>query len=260
MTGLKTNERPGIRAQHRYARVSAFKAREVLDLIRGKSVAEARAILEFTERAVAADILKVLDSAVANAGHNNDIPPEELFVSACFADEGPTLRRYRPRARGRAGRIRKRTCHITLIVGRYSPAELDRMREQRAGRRAATTDARTSRARRVARSRQRSGEVDGAAAEDEAQTPEEAAEEVVDDTFAETAEDAQTGEAEEATEVEATDAEAAAVEEVVEDTFAETAVEDGVADAEETTDSAEAGEADDTDSAGSGEASDNEDS
>ena len=250
MTGLKTNERPGIRAQHRYAHVSAFKAREVLDLIRGKSVAEARAILEFTERAVAADILKVLDSAVANAGHNNDIPPEELFISACFADEGPTLRRYRPRARGRAGRIRKRTCHITLIVGRYSPSELDRMREQRAGRRAATADARTSRAHRVARSRQRSGE---AAAEDEGQTVEEAVEEVVDDTFAE--------ETDEVVEVEATDEEAAAVDEVVEDTFAETAVDDGVAEADETTDSAEADEAsDDTDSAGSGEASDNEDS
>ena len=129
----------------------------MLDLIRGKSVAEARAILEFTERAVAADVLKVLDSAVANAGHNNDIPPEELFVSACFADEGPTLRRFRPRARGRAGRIRKRTCHITVIVGRYSVSELDRLREQRAGRRAATTDARASRARRVARSRRAIG-------------------------------------------------------------------------------------------------------
>ena len=68
--------------------------------------------------------LKVLDSAVANAGNNNDIPPEELFVSACFADEGPTLKRFRPRARGRAGRIRKRTCHITIIVGRYSATEL----------------------------------------------------------------------------------------------------------------------------------------
>jgi large subunit ribosomal protein L22 len=191
MTGLKTNERPGVRAQNRYARVSAYKAREVLDLIRGKSVAEARAILEFTERAVAADVLKVLDSAVANAGHNNDIPPEELFISACFADEGPTLRRYRPRARGRAGRIRKRTCHITVIVGRYSVGELDRLREQRAGRRAATTDARTSRARRVARSRERSGEeAEAAAADDEPQTPEEAVEEIVDDTFAETAEDA----------------------------------------------------------------------
>jgi large subunit ribosomal protein L22 len=283
MTGAKTNERPGVRAQHRYAHVSAYKAREVLDLIRGKSVAEARAILEFTERAVAGDILKVLDSAVANAGNNNSIAPEELYVSACYADEGPTLRRYRPRARGRAGRIRKRTSHITVIVGRYSAVELERLREQRAGRRAATTDARASRARRVARSRQRSG------ADEEAQTPDEAVEEVVDDTFAETAEDAQAGEATEGAEVEATEAEAAAVGEVVEDTFAEIAEEDGVADSG-TTESAGSGDEDDdteaegsagsgdedditeaegsagsgdeddiTDSAGSGEASDNED-
>ena len=75
---------------------------------------------------------KVLDSAVANAGNNNDIPPEELFVAACFADEGPTLKRWRPRARGRATRIRKRTCHITVIVGRYSADELDTIRARQA--------------------------------------------------------------------------------------------------------------------------------
>jgi large subunit ribosomal protein L22 len=249
MTDLKTNERPGVRAQNRYARVSAFKAREVLDLIRGKSVAEARAILEFTERAVAADILKVLDSAVANAGHNNDIPPEELFVSACFADEGPTLRRYRPRARGRAGRIRKRTCHITLIVGRYSATELERLREQRAGRRAATTDARASRARRVARSRQRSGE----AAEGEPETPEEAAEEVIVDTFAETAEDAGVADVD-------VDAEEVEVVEADDDTEATDVAESVEGDDDtESTDTAEAGEADDTDAEGSAEGGDSKD-
>ena len=116
MTGPKTNERPGVRAQHRYARLSAYKAREVLDLIRGKSVDEARSILQFTERGAADEIGKVLDSAVANAGHNNDIPPEELFVSACYADEGPTLKRFRPRAQGRATRIRKRTSHLTITL------------------------------------------------------------------------------------------------------------------------------------------------
>src|SRR5690606_33281401 len=128
MTGLKTNERPGTRAQHRYARLSAYKARVVLDLIRGTTIAEADEILAFCERDAADVIRKVLDSAVANAEHNDEIPADELYVSACYADEGPTLKRWRPRARGRATRIRKRTCHITIIVSRLSADEVARMR------------------------------------------------------------------------------------------------------------------------------------
>ncbi len=123
--GLKTNERPGTRAQVRYLRVSAYKAREVLDLIRDQHVDDADGILEFTDRAVAFEIRKVLASAVANAEHNDSVDPNELYVSACFADEGPTLKRWRPRARGRATRIRKRTCHITLIVSRMDPKKLE---------------------------------------------------------------------------------------------------------------------------------------
>ncbi len=119
MAGTKTNERPGTRAKASYVRSSAYKAREVLDLIRGKSYAEAAEILQFSERGISEDILKVLDSAVANAEHNDNQVAEELYVSACYADEGPTLKRWRPRARGRATRIRKRTCHITVIVSRY---------------------------------------------------------------------------------------------------------------------------------------------
>lgn len=149
----KTNERPGVRAVHRHARFSAYKAREVLDLIRGKSVIEARTILEFCNREAADVIVKVLDSAVANAGNNNDIPPEELFVSACYADEGPTMKRWRPRARGRATRIRKRTCHITVIVGRFSQTELDAIRDRLASKGRTSSDAASARARRVARSR-----------------------------------------------------------------------------------------------------------
>ena len=126
--GVKTNERPGTRAQVRHVRVSAYKAREVLDLIRGEQVARALEILEFSERDVAQVILKCLESAIANAEHNDQIPADELFVSACFADEGPTLKRWRPRARGRATRIRKRTCHITVIVSRLAPEELERIR------------------------------------------------------------------------------------------------------------------------------------
>ncbi len=126
--GAKTNERPGTRAQARHVRVSAYKAREVLDLIRGKEVQAALEILQFVERDVAQVIRKVVLSAMANAEHNDQIDPEELVVSACFADEGPTLKRWRPRARGRATRIRKRTTHITVIVSRLSPEELERRR------------------------------------------------------------------------------------------------------------------------------------
>jgi large subunit ribosomal protein L22 len=121
--GVKTNERPGTRAQVRYSRVSAYKAREVLNLIRGKHVVEADQILTFVERDVALVIRKCLTSAVANATNNDEQDPETLFVSACYADEGPTLKRWRPRARGRATRIRKRTCHITIIVSPM-PAEM----------------------------------------------------------------------------------------------------------------------------------------
>jgi large subunit ribosomal protein L22 len=137
MTGPKTNEgatkvgeRVGTRAQVRYIRSSATKAREVLDLIRGKSAREADAILQFTERDIAIVIRKALASAVANAQHNDGQDPEELYVAACFADEGPTLKRFRPRARGRATRVRKRTCHITVIVARMSEGQLEHLRRK----------------------------------------------------------------------------------------------------------------------------------
>jgi len=152
-----------VKAVLRHGRFSSYKAREVLNLIRGKSIAEARSILQFTERGCAVPIMKVLESAVANAGNNNDIPPEELFITACFADEGPTLRRFRPRARGRGTRIRKRTCHVTIVLARYGATELERRRARDAGRRVAPADARASRARRVARSR--GGETTDAPAE-----------------------------------------------------------------------------------------------
>lgn len=156
MTGTKTNERPGTRAQVKHVRSSAYKAREILNLIRDKSYAEAAEILAFSERGISEDIAKVLDSAVANAEHNDGQLAEELFVSACYADEGPTLKRWRPRARGRATRIRKRTCHITVIVSRYSEERLEmlRAREASAGR-STTTNAAEARRRRVEQSRER---------------------------------------------------------------------------------------------------------
>ena len=150
MAGTKTNERPGTRARASFVRSSAYKAREVLDLIRGKSYAEAHDILAFSERGVARPIAKVLDSAVANAEHNDGLDADELYVSACYADEGPTLKRWRPRARGRATRIRKRTCHITVIVNRYDPETLERMEAVQSRRGVAAAEARR---RRVARSR-----------------------------------------------------------------------------------------------------------
>ena len=150
MAGTKTNERPGTRAKASYVRSSAYKAREVLDLIRGKSCADAHDILAFSERDVARPIAKVLDSALSNAEHNDGLDLDELYVSACYADEGPTLKRWRPRARGRATRIRKRTCHITVIVSRYDPETLERMQATQARRGVAAAEARR---RRVARSR-----------------------------------------------------------------------------------------------------------
>ncbi len=130
MTATKTNERPGTRAVHRYCGMSASKVRQVLDLIRGQDVQRAAEILSGTEREAATVIGKVLTSAVANAAHNDQQNPEELYVSACFADEGTTMKRWRPRARGRATRIRKRTCHITIIVSRL-PAEQLELRRRR---------------------------------------------------------------------------------------------------------------------------------
>ncbi|MDX6234103.1 MAG: large subunit ribosomal protein [Nocardioidaceae bacterium] len=159
--GVKTNERPGTRAQVRYVRMSASKARAVLDLIRGMPAKEAREVLRFVERDAAIVIGKLLDSAVANAEHNDSQDPEEVFVSACFADEGPTLKRWRPRARGRATRIRKRTCHITIIVSRMEPKDIERVRAKRAGASGATgagrRSATESRRARVARSRAAAG-------------------------------------------------------------------------------------------------------
>ncbi len=142
MTAAKTNERPGTRAQVKNVRMSATKARVVLDLIRNKSIDEAGDVLTYTERSAAEVIGKLLDSAVANAEHNDQIDPESLFVSACYADEGRTMYRWRPRARGRATRIRKRTCHITLIVSpmtgemlRIEQAKRDAVPGSRASRR-----------------------------------------------------------------------------------------------------------------------------
>jgi large subunit ribosomal protein L22 len=115
-----TEEIKRVRAQSRFVRGSARKARVVLVHIRGKSVVQARAALQFTPRAAARDILATLESAAANAEANHDLDPNTLRVEEAYADEGPTLKRWQPRARGRAMRIRKRSCHLTVVL-RHDP-------------------------------------------------------------------------------------------------------------------------------------------
>ena len=105
------------RATARYVRVSPPKVRQLTRAINGEHVEEARRILSFAQKGAAEPLLKVLNSAIANAENNDGLDPDELWVRTAFVDEGPTLRRFRPRALGRAYRIRKRTSHITVVVG-----------------------------------------------------------------------------------------------------------------------------------------------
>ena len=115
---LKINEqrdkRP--RAIARYVRISSRKVKTVIDLIRGKQVTEAKAILMVTPKIATEPVMKLLNSAIANAENNKDMAADTLFIAEVFADMGPTLKRFRPRAQGRASRIRKRTSHITIIL------------------------------------------------------------------------------------------------------------------------------------------------
>ncbi|MBG7603261.1 MAG: 50S ribosomal protein L22 [Actinobacteria bacterium] len=179
-------ERSGTKATAKYVRTSASKARVVLDLIRGLDVKSADEVLQFTDRHVAQNVRKVLASAVANAVNNDEQDAEELYVIACFADEGPTLRRFRPRARGRASRILKRSCHITVIVARMSDERIEILtaRQERAGGggggRGRPQSSSASRRARVERSRAKSADTEEAST-DEAATDESAAEETTDE-------------------------------------------------------------------------------
>jgi ribosomal protein L22 len=119
-----------VRAEAKWVRTSARKARLVLDHIRGRTVPEARTILAFTPRAAARDVDKVLRSAVANAESAHALDGDELVIVAAHADEGPTLKRWRARARGRVNRIRRRTCHITIVVAEDPRLEKGRPRRQ----------------------------------------------------------------------------------------------------------------------------------
>jgi large subunit ribosomal protein L22 len=163
VAGVKTNERDGTRAVLRHSRLSASKVRQVLNLIRGQDVVLASEILANGDREAANVVGKVLASAVANAVHNEGQDAEELYVSACFADEGTTLKRWRPRARGRATRIRKRSSHITIIVSRMPDERIAR-------RRAKQSAAGAQRSQRVASSRRQRTESATTTATDETTT------------------------------------------------------------------------------------------
>ena len=127
----------------KFIRISPTKARQVIDLIRGRHVDDARRVLRFTPRGPAPTVAKVLESAIANAEHNRELPADELIVTRAWVDEGPTLRRFRPRALGRATRIRKRTCHISVVVGR-SEDLIAELRETAAGTKKKTTAKKTT--------------------------------------------------------------------------------------------------------------------
>ncbi|MCX6540610.1 MAG: 50S ribosomal protein L22 [Actinobacteria bacterium] len=167
MTGPKLNEKNyvagskgGTKASALYVRSSASKARLVLNIIRGLPVKHADEVLQFTDKGIAITVRKVLASAVANAQNNDGQDPDELFVLACFADEGPTLRRFAARARGRGTRINKRTCHITVIVARLSDDRIAVLQAKdanrtAAGRRRGAVSSTAARRDRVERSRER---------------------------------------------------------------------------------------------------------
>jgi large subunit ribosomal protein L22 len=209
MTGPKTNERPGTKAVLRHFHMSATKARQVLDLIRGEDVQRASEILNGVEREAGRVIAKVLASAVANAVHNEGQAADDLYVAACYADEGTTMKRWRPRARGRASRIRKRTCHITIVVARMDDERLERrlVSRQASG---------ANRSRRVAESQRRADQQGRGRRRDAAREAELEAEAAAAEAEANEDEVLEGSEAE-ATEVEASAAEATVADEDVAD-------------------------------------------
>jgi large subunit ribosomal protein L22 len=148
-------ETPSARATVRYLPVSPYKIRQVLDLVRGLPVDDAIRVLQLCQKDAADNVLKLLDSAVANAEHNRQLPADELYLARIWCDEGPTRKSGQARARGRYFRVRKRSSHLTIILARYDQDELDarRRRDEVSGRGAATAQRR--RLERVRRSRQR---------------------------------------------------------------------------------------------------------
>jgi len=155
MAATPQDDRIRAHAQAKWVRTSARKARLVLDHIRGRSVPEARTVLAFTTRDVAIDIEKVLRSAVANAEANHGLDGDDLVVEAAYADEGPTLKRWKPRARGRVNRIRKRMCHVTIVLVEQPEQQTPRRRRAAAS---AETSAPAAEAKQKAKTRRRKKE------------------------------------------------------------------------------------------------------
>jgi len=155
-----TIDTPSARATVRYLGVSPYKIRQVLELVRGLPVDDAIRVLQLCEKDAADSVLKLLDSAIANAEHNQQLPADELFIARIWCDEGPTRKSGQARARGRYFRVRKRTSHVTIILARYEADELEarRRRDESSGRGAAVAQRRRSE--RVRRSRQREQAVD----------------------------------------------------------------------------------------------------
>ena len=126
----KTVSTVEIKASVKFLQTSPYKVRAVLNLVRGLAAEDAERILQLTERDAADDVLKVLESAMANAEHNNGIPADELYIVECFADEGPTRPGGRSRARGRSFKIRKRTSHVTIVLARFEEDDLETRRRK----------------------------------------------------------------------------------------------------------------------------------
>jgi large subunit ribosomal protein L22 len=118
---VEVDESQIARASARYLRVSPRKARRIIDIVRGTKATQALDVLKFDEHAASEDVYKVVASAIANAEHNQRLDPDTLWISEAYVDEGPTLKRFRPRAQGRAYRIRKRTSHVTVVVESRTP-------------------------------------------------------------------------------------------------------------------------------------------
>ena len=142
-----------VKASVRYLQVSPYKVRPVLNLVRGLAAEDAERVLQLTPRDAAGDVLKVLESAIANAAENNSIPADELYILRCFCDEGPTRASGRHRARGRSFKIRKRSSHIMIVLGRYSETELEVRRRKTEGTTAGRSGQQRKRTERVRASR-----------------------------------------------------------------------------------------------------------
>jgi large subunit ribosomal protein L22 len=161
-----------VRAEAKWVRISPRKARLVTDHIRGRSVPEARTVLAFTQRVAAREIEKVLRSAVANAEANHGLFGDDLRVSAAYVDEGPTIKRWRARARGRVARIRKRTCHITIKLAPVPETAETRVTRTRSAEPPAEEETKPKRApRRKAAAKEQEPKAEGAAAEPKAEEP-----------------------------------------------------------------------------------------